>query len=53
MSSPRKVKTLANTINSLFTKQLEESELLSLLKELEKRQYIVINENNVSYQLPH
>jgi hypothetical protein len=49
---PRKVKTLANTINSLFTKNLEEQELLSLVNELEERSYIVIRDGNVSYQLP-
>jgi hypothetical protein len=52
-SRPRKVKTLANTINSLFTKKLEEKELMSLVNELQKRKYIVVNEGNVSYQLPH
>jgi hypothetical protein len=51
-SRPRKVKTLANTINSLFTKKLEEQELTDLVKELEQLQYIVINQGNVSYKLP-
>jgi type IV secretory pathway VirB4 component len=50
-SRPRKVKTLANTINSLFTKKLEESELMSLVNELQERKYIVINQGNVSYKL--
>lgn len=50
---PRKVKTLENTINSLFTKKLEEPELVSLVKDLEKRGYIVIADGNVSYKLPH
>ncbi len=50
---PRKVKTLANTINSLFTKELEESELLALVRELEKRKYIEVNQGNVTYKLPH
>jgi len=52
-SRPRKVKTLANTINSLFTKQLEERELRGLVEELRKRNYIEVNEGNVSYKLPH
>lgn len=52
-SRPRKVKTLTNTINSLFTKQLEEAELLSLVKELQARKYIEVKEGNVSYKLPH
>lgn len=49
-SRPRKLKTLANTINSLFTKKLEEAELLSLIDELKKRRYISVNEGKVSYQ---
>ncbi len=49
---PRKVKTLANTINSLFTKTLDEEELSLLLKELQDRKYIVVNQGNVSYKLP-
>jgi hypothetical protein len=48
---PRKVKTLANTINSLFTKKLEDSELLSLIEELKERRYISVNEGKVSYRL--
>jgi hypothetical protein len=52
-SRPRKVKTLTNTINSLFTEKLEEKELLSIVKQLQKLKYIVVNENNVSYKLPH
>ena len=51
-SRPRKVKTLANTINSLFTKKLQEKELMSLVKELETRKYIIINQDKVSYKLP-
>lgn len=50
-SRPRKVKTLANTINSLFTKKLLESELLSLIDELKERQYISVSDGKVSYQL--
>ena len=51
-SCPRKVKTLENTINNLFTKKLEDKELNALVKELQRRKYIVINQNNVSYKLP-
>ena len=50
---PRKLKTLANTINSLFAEKLEEKELMLLVNELQKRSYIVISEGNVSYKLPH
>ncbi len=51
-SRPRKIKTLANTINSLFTKKLEEDALMSLIQILKERKYIVINKDNVSYKLP-
>jgi len=50
-SRPRKVKTLENTINALFTKKLEELELSSLIEELKKRRYISITEGKVSYTL--
>lgn len=52
-SRPRKVRTLANTINTLFTKKLEEAEIASLIADLEERQYIEVSEGNVSYKLPH
>lgn len=52
-SRPRKVKTLQNTINSLFTEKLDQKELTALVKELEKRKLVVVNQSNVSYKLPH
>lgn len=52
-SRPRKVRTLENTINTLFTKKLDQTELSSLIKELQKRKLIVVNRGNVSYKLPH
>ena len=51
-SRPRKIKTLANTINSLFTKKLEEKDLMSLVQEMQKRNYILVSDGNVSYRLP-
>ncbi|MCB1704862.1 MAG: hypothetical protein KDI17_08365 [Halioglobus sp.] len=51
-SRPRKVKTLSNTINSLFTEKLPEPKLCAIVKELEQREYIKISDGNVSYQLP-
>ena len=51
-SRPRKVKTLANTVNTLFTKVMSEKKLASLINELKKRKYIAVNENNVTYTLP-
>ncbi|MCE8002880.1 PIN domain-containing protein [Billgrantia ethanolica] len=49
---PRKIKTLANTINSLFTEKLSEQKLSLIVKDLEQRKYIRVNNGNVSYQLP-
>jgi len=51
-SRPRKEKTLANSINSWFTKKLDEKELAALINELKRKQYIVVNNGNVSYKLP-
>jgi hypothetical protein len=51
-SRPRKVKTLSNTINSLFTKKLDDSELTELIEELQRREIIALNQTNVSYTLP-
>jgi hypothetical protein len=52
-SRPRKVKTLQNTINTLFAKKLEQKELKALVNELQKRKLIVVNQSNVSYKLSH
>lgn len=52
-SRPRKVKTLSNTINTLFTEKLSEQQLTALVKDLEKRQYIKVSNSNVSYHLPN
>ena len=52
-SRPRKVKTLSNTINSLFTEKLAEKQLGEIVNDLEQRKYIRVNNGNVSYQLPH
>lgn len=46
---PRKVKTLTNTINALFMKTLEESELERLIEVLRARRYIILEEERVSY----
>jgi hypothetical protein len=48
---PRKVKTLSNTINALFQKGLEESELKRIVRRLEKDGHISIEGDNVSYHL--
>lgn len=52
-AKPRKVKTLSNSINSLFMRSLEEAELEDLITELVKRKIVVISDStNVSYKLP-
>jgi len=49
---PRKVKTLANTINALFMKKLEEGELVALIEQLKKRGVIVVKNESISYKPP-
>lgn len=51
-SKPRTVKTLSSTISSLFQKQLTDEELTSLLKELQSKGLVTINETKVTYALP-
>lgn len=52
-SKPRKKTTLLNTIKSLFEKSLKDSELTTLVEELERLGYIQIGEaEKVSYHLP-
>lgn len=51
-SRPRKVRTLKNAINSLFAGKLGDQELSSLVREMQQRKLIVVNQNNVSYKLP-
>ena len=51
-SKPRTLKTLTSTINSLFQKQLTEEELVALLKGLQAKGFITINEAKVTYALP-
>jgi hypothetical protein len=52
-SRPRKVATLQNTINNLFTKTLGQQELAKLVAELQERKFITISDTSVSYNLPH
>jgi hypothetical protein len=51
-AKPRKVKTLSNSIASLFTNKLENGELDALLKELIKRKVVIVDDTKVSYRLP-
>lgn len=50
-AKPRTVKTLSNSINSLFSRTLEENELLELIKELIKRKVVIENGTKVTYKL--
>ena len=52
-SRPRKVKTLENTINTLFSEKLTDKEMAKLFNKLKEKKYIVVNESNVSYKLPN
>lgn len=47
---PRKTKTLANTINSLFKNTLKEKQLTALIEQLRQRGHIVIDNEKVSYK---
>lgn len=51
-SKPRTVKTLLSTVSSIFQKQLSEQELAALLKELQAKSYVTVNDTKVSYALP-
>jgi hypothetical protein len=48
-SRPRKVRTLAGTINALFMKTLDEAEQDTLITELRRRGQIIVNDQSVSY----
>ena len=47
---PRKVRTLKNTINSLFGNKLEPGQIDNLVKDLREQKFIVINQENVTYK---
>ena len=51
-AKPRTVKTLSNSINSLFMKKLEQEELSNLVDELSKREVVILNGNKVTYHIP-
>jgi hypothetical protein len=46
---PRKISTLGNTINALFMKKLEQSEVDAVVSVLEKRRVISVKDGKVSY----
>jgi hypothetical protein len=49
---PRTVKTLTNTVNALFQKQLTELELASLLDRLQVDGVVSVKGTKISYELP-
>lgn len=51
-SKPRTIKTLSSTIGSLFQKALLDSEVASILKALQDKGYVTVNDNKVAYALP-
>jgi len=51
-SRHRKVKTLINTINALFLKKLQESELEANIAQMRKQELIVVDSEKVSYRPP-
>ena len=50
-AKPRAVKTLSNSINSLFLKKLEEDELGKVMDEVIRQKIVVTNGAKVTYQL--
>ena len=47
---PRKVKTLKNSINSLFGNKLDPARIDSLVDDLQAQNYVVIKQENVTYR---
>ncbi len=50
-SKPRKIGTLKNTINAIFSKSLRDSELTEIINALAQQGYITIEGESISYQL--
>ncbi|PIE46599.1 MAG: hypothetical protein CSA42_07685 [Gammaproteobacteria bacterium] len=48
-SRPRRISTLSNTINSLFTEKLTEKEMNNFINTLKKKKHIMIENDKVSY----
>ena len=51
-SKPRKLRTLASTIGSLFKDGLSEDEVQSVIAQLQAKGHIVVDQEKVSYNLP-
>lgn len=50
-AKPRRLKTLASTVSSLFQQQLSDSEVAALLDELQRSGTITVHDGKVSYEL--
>ena len=48
---PGKLKTLQNTINNFVTENPDDAKLAALVKELQKRGLIVVNQGNIKHML--
>lgn len=46
---PRKWEKLKSAINDLFNNELQREELVSLLKELQKQEHIIVDRDRVTY----
>ncbi len=51
-SKPRRVRTLAGTIQSLFKNGLDDDQVSALIEELREREYIAVVKEAVRYNLP-
>jgi hypothetical protein len=50
-SKPRKIKTLSSCVKAQFANQVTDEEVNALVKQLENRGVVTINEGKVSYHL--
>ena len=50
-SKPRRIRTLARTIQSLFQSDMDDDQARSLIDEMRKQGYITVNKEAVSYHL--
>lgn len=51
-AKPRTIKTLSNSINSLFMKKFGDDDLAEMVDSLIKRKVVIVNGTKVSYNLP-
>ena len=51
-AKPRTLKTLANSISTLFQKKLSEEQVATLVQALQKQGMVTVNQTKLSYSLP-